>query len=67
MRPFHPLLIFLAFLLLSYSVEIAGARSGPDFAEAFPDPAMLITTADIEETRELLKRFGSAGDAQDRY
>ena len=54
MRPFHPLLISLAFLLLSYGVELAGARSGPDFAEAFPDPAMLIATADIEETRELL-------------
>ena len=54
MRSFHPLLICLAFLLLSYGVELADARSGPDFAEAFPDPAMLIATNDIEETRELL-------------
>ena len=54
MRPSPPLLISLAFLLLSYGVGVAGARTGPDFAEAFPDPAMLITTADIEETRKLL-------------
>jgi len=54
MLPSPPLLISLAFLLLSYGVGIAGARTGPDFAEAFPDPAMLITTADIEETRKLL-------------
>lgn len=54
MRPFPSLLISLAFLLLSYGVGIAGARTGPDFVEAFSDPAMLITTADIEETRELL-------------
>ena len=54
MRPSPPLLISLTFLLLSYGVGIAGARTGPDFAEAFPDPAMLITTADIEETRKLL-------------
>ena len=54
MRPLPPLLISFAFLLLSYGVGIAGARTGPDFVEAFPDPAMLITTADVEETRELL-------------
>ena len=54
MRSSPPLLISLAFLLLSYGVGIAGARTGPDFAEAFPDPAMLIATADIEETRKLL-------------
>ena len=54
MRPSPLLLISLAFLLPSYGVEIAGARTGPDFKEAFPDPAMLIATADIEETRELL-------------
>ena len=54
MRSFTPLFISLAFLLFSYGVGIAGARTGPDFVEAFPDPAVLITTADIEETRELL-------------
>ncbi len=48
MRPFYSFLISLAFFLP------ADARSGPDFAEAFPDPAMLMATADIEETRELL-------------
>ena len=54
MRSLPPLFISLAFLFLSYGVGIAGARTGPDFVEAFPDPAVLITTADIEETRELL-------------
>ena len=52
MRSLPPLFRSLAFLLLSYGV--ADARTGPDFVEAFPDPAVLITTADIEETRELL-------------
>ena len=54
MYPFSPLFIGLASLLLGYGIERASARSGPDFAEAFTDPAMLITTTDIEETRELL-------------
>ena len=54
MRSLPPLFRSLAFLFLSYGVGIAGARTGPDFVEAFPDPAVLITTADIEETRELL-------------
>lgn len=54
MRPLPPFLLSLAFLLLSYGVGIVGARTGPDFVEAFPDPTLLITTADIEEARELL-------------
>ncbi len=49
-----PFFTCLACFLLGYGVEIASARSGPDFAEVFTDPAMLITTPDVEETRALL-------------
>ncbi len=54
-RSFVLVLVLLTAFSGCESSRFKGVRTGPPFAEAFPDPSVLLTTSDVDATRQLLR------------